>query len=1216
MMETIQPQVGLRTDLTEWQLPGRIPKLMSRLDDELIIPTRNRIQEADKVHKFELAQAKAHLSERESQHRIIFEQIERVLSIAKTHYEADTKRLAGELANFKSEAANIHAQLQSVLTTASAHIKTHGISMAPTSSIPSGIPEAEPLSSPKDYIDQARKYNDNAGQYNNTILGIVKPHRFYFPDNQLLGILAVGGSIYLAIILGGTVHNDILKVVFSVLFYALCLALLKMHLHSELKMNFRLLNGVCSTAEEYLAAGISQAENECQRAVATAETTYSAVKSQCTKETEDANETILKPARHDHDKAVKDADSHHETAMRDIKSILIPVAERLHKEFDGFCAQTGFAGADWAAHSWNDWSPDSSPDFAARIGTLTAKTKDLQDRIPDVNLSFCLPALIPFSDGRCLLLKATGKAKDTAAEAMQSAVIRACANTPPGKARFTLIDPVGLGHNVADFMHLGDFNQELISGKAWTEPQHIEQQLTKLTEDMETVIQTFLRKKFATIQDYNQEHNEVAEPFRFLVVFDFPVNFTESSARRLVSIVKNGPRCGVFALILQDTAKALPYGFNLKDLEDAATQISMASKGPGPDHDNCGFVWEEQDFKNHSLNLDGLPPQSVSNSIITKSGEMAAQGMKREVPFDKLVAATQKTDSWLVSSTAINLLVPLGPAGKGKPQELTLGGGQEAHALLVGRTGSGKTNLMHVIITNLALTYSPKELQLFLIDFKGGVGFKRYAEHQLPHAKVIAIESEREFGMSVLQGLDAELKQRSEVFRAAGVDNLAAYRAKSQVGSPMPRILLVVDEFQEFFTENDAASQQAKNIFERLARQGRSFGLHFLLATQSLSGSAQLPASIMGQIKVRIALPCSEADSRLILADDNKAARSLTQAGEAIYNPMAGLVEGNNKFQVALFNEDSDLKKYLTLVSEMARAQQISTKPIIFEGNELARAEDSGPLKELIAASDWPQSTKGVDLFLGDPIAIQSPVVARLRRQSGSNLMIVTRDESEGVGMCVSALLSIFAQQRAEHYHIVIADFTTVDSEWAEHAEEIERCFPGEISVVGKQRETGAMFATIAEQVRLRGENPPGQMGIYLVLQGMHRIKSLRENMDDEEGHNSVELLQTILRDGPEVGVHVIAWSDTFANATRGLSRKAIGEFGLRAGAAMSTEESMSFFDDLAASKISKPHRAIFSDEDRPGQLITFRPYAMPPPTWLAQTGERLCARIHNQKAV
>jgi hypothetical protein len=104
------------------------------------------------------------------------------------------------------------------------------------------------------------------------------------------------------------------------------------------------------------------------------------------------------------------------------------------------------------------------------------------------------------------------------------------------------------------------------------------------------------------------------------------------------------------------------------------------------------------------------------------------------------------------------------------------------------------------LITNGALRYSPDELELYLIDFKKGVEFKVYAAMELPHARVIAIESEREFGLSVLQRLDGELKERGEIYRQFGVQDLAGYReARPEVF--MPRILLVIDEFQEFFIE-------------------------------------------------------------------------------------------------------------------------------------------------------------------------------------------------------------------------------------------------------------------------------------------------------------------------------------------------------------------------------------------------------------------------------
>ena len=79
---------------------------------------------------------------------------------------------------------------------------------------------------------------------------------------------------------------------------------------------------------------------------------------------------------------------------------------------------------------------------------------------------------------------------------------------------------------------------------------------------------------------------------------------------------------------------------------------------------------------------------------------------------------------------------------------------------VVGPSGSGKSTFLHALVTNAALYYRPDEVQFYLIDFKKGVEFKCYATANLPHARVIAIESEREFGLSVLEKLDTELRRR------------------------------------------------------------------------------------------------------------------------------------------------------------------------------------------------------------------------------------------------------------------------------------------------------------------------------------------------------------------------------------------------------------------------------------------------------------------------
>ena len=83
-------------------------------------------------------------------------------------------------------------------------------------------------------------------------------------------------------------------------------------------------------------------------------------------------------------------------------------------------------------------------------------------------------------------------------DALQSVMLHFLSAVPPGKVRFTIIDPVGLGENFAGFMHLADYDEQLVTSQIWTEPQHIEQRLADLTAHMENVIQKYLRNEFDT----------------------------------------------------------------------------------------------------------------------------------------------------------------------------------------------------------------------------------------------------------------------------------------------------------------------------------------------------------------------------------------------------------------------------------------------------------------------------------------------------------------------------------------------------------------------------------------------------------------------------------------------------------------------------------------------------------------------------------------------
>ncbi|MFM8224220.1 MAG: FtsK/SpoIIIE domain-containing protein, partial [Planctomycetaceae bacterium] len=517
--------------------------------------------------------------------------------------------------------------------------------------------------------------------------------------------------------------------------------------------------------------------------------------------------------------------------------------------------------------------------------TAELATEVVQAKKVGFPIEWTWPAEWSYPRRSTLLLKGTGLGLTAAISLLQTAILRWLTQLPAGTVRLTICDPVGLGENFAAFMNLADFDELLVSHRIWTEPHQIEEQLSKLTAHMEMIFQRFLRNEFESIVEYNRQAGEVAEPYRLLVVAGFPANFTDVSLQRLRSIVAKGGRCGVATLLAYDTAAPTPVEFPLDEIEQQSFVLTYR---------DGRFVHTLIDISKDTPDLELVPelppdpPELVP--LIRRLGAFAKELSRVEVSFHR-VAPT--VDHLWCEDSSLGLTVPLGRAGATRVQLLQLGRGTSQHVLVAGKTGSGKSTLLHVVVTNLALRYSPDQLEFYLVDFKKGVEFKSYAANRLPHARTIAIESDREFGVSVLERLDAVLRERGDLFRSVGAQDLAGCR-KALPDQHLPRVLLVVDEFQEFFVEEDRQSQQAALLLDRLVRQGRAFGIHVLLGSQSLGGAYTLPRTTLGQMAIRIALQCSEADAHLILSESNSAARSLTRPGEAIYNDTNGLPDGNS----------------------------------------------------------------------------------------------------------------------------------------------------------------------------------------------------------------------------------------------------------------------------------------------------------------------------------
>ncbi|GAA8715866.1 hypothetical protein HpDR94a_02330 [Helicobacter pylori] len=313
-------------------------------------------------------------------------------------------------------------------------------------------------------------------------------------------------------------------------------------------------------------------------------------------------------------------------------------------------------------------------------------------------------------------------------------------------------------------------------------------------------------------------------------------------------------------------------------------------------------------------------------------------------------------------------------------------GETQNHTLICGRSGSGKSNFLHVLIQNLAFYYAPNEAQLFLLDYKEGVvEFNAYTNPTtLEHARLVSVASSVGFGVSFLSRLDKETKKRGELFKQFNVKDLSAYRKHGE----MPRLIVVIDEFQVLFS--DSATKEKERVeayLNTILKKGRSYGVHLILATQTMRG-ADINKSLMAQIANRIALPMDAEDSESILSDD---------VACELVRP-----EG-------IFNNNGGHKKYHTKMSIPKAPDDF--KPFIKKIHKEFNQRNLAPIEHKIyngeTALEMPNTLKANEmrLYLGKEVDYEQKDLIVESESNESHLLVVSQDLSARI-----ALMKLFAQ--------------------------------------------------------------------------------------------------------------------------------------------------------------------------------------------------------------
>lgn len=244
-------------------------------------------------------------------------------------------------------------------------------------------------------------------------------------------------------------------------------------------------------------------------------------------------------------------------------------------------------------------------------------------------------------------------------------------------------------------------------------------------------------------------------------------------------------------------------------------------------------------------------------------------------------------------------------------------GDNNVHALMVGTTGSGKSVAINQMVASLVLKYSPAELQMVMVDFKN-VEFAMYANTEtglakLPHCKILAGTKDGAYAVSVFDYLCEEMDRRTAIFSKAGVKKLEEYN-NLHPENILPRILVIIDEFQVMFTEVESKKVEIiKQRITSLSKLARFCGCHMWFTSQSMKGT--LSQDIMDQFSLRVALMCSGDVSASIIG--SKIASTIKTKGYLYTNQTGGNDPKASKMWRIPYASNSELEHVMDVVNKM-----------------------------------------------------------------------------------------------------------------------------------------------------------------------------------------------------------------------------------------------------------------------------------------------------------
>ncbi len=558
------------------------------------------------------------------------------------------------------------------------------------------------------------------------------------------------------------------------------------------------------------------------------------------------------------------------------------------------------------------------------------------------NMEFLLPKVYPFPP-KSLYIE---HEKD--GQFLREMLMRLLSSAPLVQLEVILIDALSLGgiFNLARRL-LNKDNDFIYQQRILTESKEIEEALKHLYE----YLKVNLQEKLAGFRDFAHYNEYATDPLPLKALFLSGVDaLSQNALYYLEKIMRFGSKNGVLSFVNLESEK------NNQSAEDLKRYAE--------------FFKDRTSFERLKyLNVEVINDQGIKSQHMKDFADKIKAYYEKKKVVKSELKALQKDEEFWTKCSQHEVSVPVGWDINHKEVCFEIGEAQN-HTLICGCSGSGKSNFLHVLIQNLAFYYAPNEVQLFLLDYKEGVEFNAYvADPTLEHARLVSVASSVGFGVSFLSWLCKEMQERANLFKQFKVKDLSDYRKHEK----MPRLIVVIDEFQVLFSDS-STKERVKRYLTTILKKGRSYGVHLILATQTMRGG-EIDSSIKAQIANRIALPMDADDSTKIL--DNDVACEI-QKPEAIFNNNGGHQKYHTKMSIP--KAPDDFKSFLTKIH--AEFNQRNLAPIerkIYNGEK--------PLKmpNILKANE-------MRLHLGKKVDYEQKDLIVEFESNESHLLVVSQD--------------------------------------------------------------------------------------------------------------------------------------------------------------------------------------------------------------------------------